>query len=138
MSEADVVNGLIKVPSNEVALLLECGYLYMEMNRPREAEEVFAGVAHLVPHSDIPLICMGNLFFSQGRYERALRFHRDALKRNPESVLAQTHVGEALLFSNKRQEARDALNKAVEMAGEGTEEAAFADALLDAMAAEVI
>ena len=39
----------------------------------KEAEEIFAGVAALVPHSEVPLICLGNLAFSQGRYERALQ-----------------------------------------------------------------
>ncbi|MEL6189764.1 MAG: hypothetical protein AAFU79_34510, partial [Myxococcota bacterium] len=80
------VSGLIEVPRSEIALLLECGYLYLEMNKAREAEEIFSGVASLVPASEVPLICLGNLFFSQGRYDRALRFHRDALKKNPDSV----------------------------------------------------
>lgn len=132
------VSGLIEVPRSEIALLLECGYLYLEMNKAREAEEIFSGVASLVPASEVPLICLGNLFFSQGRYDRALRFHRDALKKNPDSVLAQTHVGEALLFAKKRPEAKQALEVAVTMAGDDEEAAAFAEALLDAMAAEVV
>lgn len=134
-AQVEMVEGLVPVPQTEVALLLECGYLYLEMNKPREAEEIFSGVAALVPHSDIPLICLGNLFFSQGRYDRAMRFHRDALKKNPQSSLAQAHLGEALLFAGKRGEAKAALDKAVELEGDG---APLAEALLDAMAAEVV
>jgi predicted Zn-dependent protease len=135
MSDEESVSGLVDVPRSEVALLLECGMLYLEMNKLEEAEEVFTGVAALVPHSEVPLICLGNLFFGQGRYDRALRFHRQALQKNPESSLAQAHIGEALVFANKRVEGKKALEKATEMGGDG---AAFAEALLDALAAEVV
>ena len=137
MSEPIVVEGIIPVPQTEIALLLECGYLYMEMQKFKEAEEVFQGVAALVPHSEVPLICLGNLHFSQGRFERALKFHKDALQRRPDSALAQAHVGEALLFSKKRAEAKTALEKAIAMEPEG-DAAAFAKSLLDAAAAGVI
>lgn len=135
MVDEETVAGLVEVPRTEVALLLECGLLYVEMNRPREAEEVFSGVAALIPASEVPLLCLGNLYFSQGKYERALRFHRQALDKRPDSSLAQAHVGEALLFANKRKEAKAALERAVDLGGDGVE---FAEALLDAMAAEVV
>ena len=133
-----MVEGLVPVAQGEVALLLECGYLYMEMNKPKEAEDIFSGVAALVPHSEIPLLCLGNLFFSQGRYDRALKFHGDALKKNPESALAKAHMGEALLFANKREEAKAALEAALTMAEDGDDAAAFATSLLDGLAAGVI
>ena len=136
-ADAPTVDGLVTVRQDEVALLLEAGYLYLEMHKPQEAEEVFAGVAALVPLSEVPLICLGNLFFSQGRYERALKFHRDALKRNPNSALAHAHMGEALLFLKRRPEARAALERAVALEPDG-EAAGFARSLLDAMAAEVV
>lgn len=138
MADSETVQGLVEVPRREVALLLECGYLYLEMNKPREAEEVFSGVAALAPQSEVPLLCLGNLFFSLGRYDRALRFHREALRKNPNSALAQAHVGEALLFAHKRAEAKAALERAVELDAPGGEAAAFAESLLDALAAEVI
>ena len=132
-----MVNGLVDVSQEEIALLLESGYLYLEMQKTREAEEIFAGVAALLPHSEVPLICLGNLHFSQGRYERALKFHRDALKRNPKSALAQAHTGEALLFMKRRPEAKAALEQAVALDPDG-DAAAFAHSLLNAMAAEVV
>lgn len=137
VAEEAIVSGLIEVRSDEIALLLESGYLFLEMQKPREAEEVFAGVAALVPHSEVPLICLGNLYFSQGRFERALKFHRDALKRNPESALAQAHSGEALLFMKRRSEAKAALEQAIALEPDG-DAAGFAKSLLDAMAAEVV
>lgn len=136
MAEPVMVEGLVPVPQSEVGLLLECGYLYMEMQKVREAEEIFNGVAALVPQSEVPLICLGNLFFTQGRYDRALKFHKDALRKNPESALAQAHAGEALIFLKKRTEGKAALEKAAQMDPEGA--GAFANSLLDAMAAGVI
>lgn len=137
MADPVIVEGLIDVPQTEIALLLESGYLYLEMQKHKEAEEIFAGVAALVPHSEVPLICLGNLHFSQGRYDRALKFHKDALVRNPKSALAQAHTGEALLFMQKRPEAKKALEKALELEPDGAA-AEFAKALLDGMAAGVV
>lgn len=132
-----MVDGLVPVPQGEVALLLEAGYLFMEMRKFKEADEIFTGVAALVPHSEVPLICLGNLAFSQGRYDRALKFHKDALARAPENALAQAHVGEALLFMKKREEAKAALEKAIALEPEG-DAATFANSLLDAAAAGVV
>jgi tetratricopeptide (TPR) repeat protein len=103
----------------------------MEMGKPRDAEEVFAGVAALLPQSDIPLVALGNLEFSQGHFQRALKHHQEALKVKPTSALAQAHVGEALLWLKKGEEGVGALKKAIEMEPGGAS-AAFARALLDA------
>lgn len=129
-----ILHGLIDVPQAEVALLLETGYLYMEMGRAKEAEEVFTGVNALLPESDVPLVALGNLHFAQGRYQRALKFHQDALKLRPQSADAQAHVGEALLFLHKTDEGKAALQKAIEMEPDG-QPAMFAKALLDALEA---
>jgi tetratricopeptide (TPR) repeat protein len=131
MADVEMLKGLIEVPQPEAALLLEAGYLYMEMGKPKEAEEVFAGVAALLPHSEIPLVALGNLEFSQGHFQRALKHHQEALKVKPGSALAQAHVGEALLWLKKGDDGVTALKKAIELDGDGSS-AAFARALLDA------
>ena len=137
MSEELIVSGIVDVRQSEVALLLESGHLLMEMKKFKEAEEVFMGVASLIPHSDVPLICMGNLAFSQGQKDRALRYHNDALSRVPNSALAYAHKGEVLLFMRKNSEAKLSLEKAIELEPEGPA-AVFANSLLDALAAEVL
>lgn len=131
MSGVEMLKGLVELPQPEAALLLEVGYLYMEMGKPKEAEEVFAGVAALLPQSDVPLVALGNLEFSQGRFQRALKHHQDALKVRPTSALAQAHVGEALIWLKKGDEAKTALEKAIAMEPDGAS-AQFAKALLDA------
>lgn len=127
----ELLKGLIEVPQPEASLLLEAGYLYLEMGKPKEAADVFAGVAALLPHSDVPLVALGNLEFSQGRFQRALKHHQEALKLKPKSALAQAHVGEALLWLNKTTDGVRALKKAIEMEPDGMP-ASFARALLEA------
>jgi tetratricopeptide (TPR) repeat protein len=131
MADVEMLKGLIELPQPEAALLLEAGYLFMEMGKPKEAEEVFAGVAALLPHSEVALVALGNLEFSQGHYQRALKHHQDALKVKPQSALAQAHVGEALLWLKKADDGVKALKKAMEMEPQGAS-ASFAKALLEA------
>jgi tetratricopeptide (TPR) repeat protein len=131
MTDVEMLKGLIELPQPEAALLLEAGYLFMEMGKPRDAEEVFAGVAALLPHSEIPLVALGNLEFSQGHFQRALKHHQDALKVKPASALAQAHVGEALLWLKKGDDGVKALKKAIDL-DPGGASASFARALLDA------
>lgn len=129
--EAEMLPGLVEVPQDEAGLLLEAGYFYMELGRPKEAEEVFTGVSALLPQSDVPRIALGNLHFAQGRFQRALKFHQEALKLRPESATAKAHIGEALLFLKKEKEGLAAVQEALQMDPDGPS-AAFAQALLAA------
>lgn len=133
----EMLQGLIELPQTEAALLLEAGYLYMEMGKTKEAEEVFTGVAALLPHSEIPLVALGNLEFSQGHFQRALKHHQEAMKVKPESALAHAHAGEALLWLKKTDEGSKALKHAIELDPTGAP-AAFAAALLEANEAGAI
>lgn len=126
-----MVQGLVEVPQSEVGLLLESGYLYMELGKWREAQQVFTGVAALIPHSEVPQLALGNMFFSQGKLPQALKAQRVALKLNPDSALTQAHIGETLLFMKKTADGMDALNKALAMEPDGLA-ADFAKSLIDA------
>jgi tetratricopeptide (TPR) repeat protein len=130
----DVIAGLIEVPQAEVVLLLEAGYLLLEMKRHKDAEDVFSGVAALIPHSDVPHVALGNLLFAQGHFARALKHHEEARKVKPTSALAHAHIGETLLFLKKPADAKVALHKALELEPD-SQPAAFAQSLLDAHAA---
>jgi tetratricopeptide (TPR) repeat protein len=127
----EILKGLVDVPQPEAALLLEAGYLYMEMGKHKDAADVFEGVAALLPHSDVPHVALGNCEFAQGRFQRALKHHQDALKLQPKSALAQAHIGESLLFLKKTEEGVKALKQAIAMEPGGMP-ATFAQALLTA------
>lgn len=127
----EILKGLVDVPQPEAALLLEAGYLYMEMGKHKDAADVFEGVAALLPHSDVPHVALGNCEFAQGRFQRALKHHQEALKLQPKSALAQAHIGEALLFLKKTDDGVKALKQAIAMEPNGMP-ATFAQALLTA------
>ena len=131
MSDVEILSGVVEVPQAEVALVMETGYLYMEMAMMKEAEDVFTGVCGLLPTSDVPRVALGNLFFSQGKFQRALKFHREALKNRPGSQLAKAHVGEALMFLKKVDEGAKTLQAAIDMDPDAPA-ASFARALLEA------
>ena len=127
----EILHGIVDVPQPEVAMLLESGYLYLEMGKLKEAEDIFVGVCSLLPNSDVPRVALGNLHFSQGRFQRALKFHQEGLKVRPDSALAKAHIGECLLFLRKTDNAIEALNEAMNMAPESAT-ANFAKALIEA------
>lgn len=132
MSETeDSVNGLIDIPQREVGLLMEAGYLFMELGAPKKATEIFQGVAALVPQNEIPLIALGHLAFAQGRFEQALKHNEEALTRNPNSSLAKAHKGESLMFLGKHEEAMALLNEVLGDDNEGVSQG-FVQALIDA------
>ena len=115
---AEIVEGLIDIDRKDVILLLESGYLLMELNRYKEAEEVFVGTQAIVPDSEVPHIALGHLFFTLGRFQPALKSHKKAIELNPESAPAHAAVGETLLFLRKFDEAMTHLDRATELGGE--------------------
>lgn len=114
------ISGLIEVPQREVVLMLEAGYLYMELAKHKEAEDLFTGVAALVPHSEVPHMALGHLYFSQGRFNPALKAHQKGVELNPGSATAHASVGEVLLFLKKPQQALESLDKAIELDPQGS------------------
>lgn len=125
------VHGLVDVPQEEVAVILEAGYLLMELGKWKEAQEVFAGAAALIPHSEVPHLALGNLFFAQGKFSQALRCHKDALGVVGDCQLARAHVGECLMFLKKFEEGQTQLQGAVDQDPHSVA-AKFAQSLLDA------
>ena len=102
MSEQEIVQGIIDIPQKQLTLLLESGYLYMELGKMKEAEEVFNGVAALIPHSEVPHFALGHIYFAQGHFNPALKANQKAVELNPSSAAAHAAVGEILLFLNQQ------------------------------------
>ena len=132
MSE-EMLAGIVPVPKEEAALLLEAGYLLMELGKAREAEELFSGITFLLPKSDVARVALGNLHFSQNRLQKALKAHQDALRVRPDSALAKAHIGECLLFMGKKSEGVAALEECIAMNDDDVND--FAHALLQAATA---
>jgi len=132
MAETSEISGsLVPLARREAMILLEAGYLWLDMGQFDKAREVFAGAAVLMPKSEVPQLALGSLEFAQGRHDKALQAYRAAQRLSPNSGLPRAHVGEALLFMGKVPEAMKELKAAIDLDPDG-DGARLAQALIDA------
>lgn len=121
---------MIPVPSEDLRILLESGYLYLGMQRYKEAKEVFEGVVVLAPKSEVPLVALGNVYCVQGKFDQAIKTYQEALEVEPNSAFATAYLGEAQFFKGQKEKAVGNLEKASKMDPSG-KSGEFARSLLD-------
>jgi tetratricopeptide (TPR) repeat protein len=121
MAEAtsDIAGSLVPVQKQQAMMLLEAGYLWMDLGKFDLAKEVLAGAAVLMPKSEVPQLALGTLELAQGHPDKALQAYRAAQKLAPRSGLPRAHLGEALLFLGKVDEALKELDAACTLEPEG-------------------
>lgn len=129
-------NSLVPVERPQAMLLLEAGYVWLDMGKWDKARDVFSGVAALMPKSEVPHIGMGSVEIAQGRFDKALQAFRAAQRLAPRAGLPRAHAGEALLFMGKPNEAMKEFKAACELDPEG-DGGKLARALLEAKEAGV-
>lgn len=122
---------MISIDRNNMAVMMEAGYVYVGMKRFKEARDVFAGIAVLVPDSEVPHVALGNVDFCEGKLLSAVKHYHQALKVDPESMFAKVYLGEAFLFMGKRTEAFELLQEVAKKDKTGAGD--FARALLSAV-----
>ncbi len=115
-----------------LGLMMEAGYVYLGMQRFKEARDVFEGVTSLAPESEIPLIALGSVDFCQGKFTNAIRRYKKAMKIDAESLYAKAYMGEALFFMGKKAEAVKQLEEVSKNDPKGRA-GDFVRALLDAI-----
>ena len=83
--KTDVAGSLIPVTRQQAMVMLEAGYLWMDMGKFDAARDLLQGAAALMPKSEVPQLALGTLEFVQGKHEKALQAYRSAqrLARNP-------------------------------------------------------
>jgi tetratricopeptide (TPR) repeat protein len=128
---SDQIQGLVEVSREEATLVMEAGYIYMDMGNWKAAQEVFTGAAALFPRSEAPHLALGTLEFAQGRHDKALQAYRAAQRVAPKAGLPRAHCGEALLWLGKVAEAEKELKAAIDLDPDG-DGGNLARALLDA------
>jgi tetratricopeptide (TPR) repeat protein len=131
MADAQIQNSLVPLDRQQAMMLLEAGYLWLDMGKADKAREVFQGVAALMPKSEVPQLGLGSVELACGRYDKALQAYRSAQRLAPRSGLPRAHAGEALLFMGKEFEALKELKAALEVEPKG-DGAKLAQALLEA------
>lgn len=115
-----------------LAVVVEAGFIYLGMQRFREAKRVFEGAKIIAPDNDIPIVALGNTEFCEGNFKKAIRHYDDALKVNADSLFAKVYKGEALFFNAQRDEAMELLREVKKDDPRGSA-GGFAIALLDAI-----
>ena len=106
---------MIEVVRDDIVIMLEAGYMYLAMQKFKEAKKVFEGIIAITPKHDIPKVALSNVYFSQSKFLEAIRTLKQAIKDNPESAYAYAHLGESQLFYGKKDDALKSLNKALEL-----------------------
>lgn len=132
MSADESLIGLVEVSKQEAQILLEAGYLYMEMGDFQAAQEIFEGCVSLLPRSDAPSVGLGNLLVTQGKHQEAIKAYQNAIKISPESATAHAFLGEVLMLQGQTQQGQQSLQKAIELSPEGAPPAELAQSLLKA------
>src|SRR5215813_12069194 len=110
----------INPSKDEIAMLMEAGFICRDAKKFQEARELFAGVRALLPKSDAPEVALGTVFFQQSDFDTAITHYKKALEKNPRSAFAYAHLGEAYLFKLEKVKARPHLQKAVELDARGS------------------
>ncbi len=128
---SEIAQSLVPMQKLQAMILLEAGYLWMDLGKFDKAKDVLSGAAALMPKSEVPQIALGTLEFVQGRHEKALQAYRAAQRLAPKSGLPRAHAGEALLFMGKVNEAMKELKAACDIEPEG-DGARLARALIEA------
>jgi len=136
-SVSEISNSLVPLGRQQAMVLLEAGYLWLDMGRFDKAKEIFSGAAALMPRSEVPQLGLGAVEFAQGRHDKALQAYRSAQRLAPNAALPRAHVGEALLFLGKVPEALKELKAALDLEPEG-DGARLAQALIQAKEAGVL
>lgn len=123
---------MIDIDRKHLIVMMEAGYVYLGMQKFKEAYQVFEGVAALAPDSDIPLVALGGVDFCVGKFSSAIKWYKKALKVDPNSIFAKVYIGESLFFSDKKD---DAIAMLQEVSRDDPQGGAgdFARALLDAI-----
>jgi len=130
-SSSEVAGSLVPVARQQAMILLEAGYIWLDMGKVDKAKDVFAGAAVLMPKSEVPQLALGALEFAQGRHDKALQAYRAAQRLAPNSSLPRAHAGEALLFMGKVPEATKELKAAMDLEPD-SDGARLAQALMQA------
>ena len=123
---------MINIDRKYLVVMMEAGYIYLGMQKFKEAYQVFEGVVALAPDSDIPLVALGGVDFCLGKFATAIKWYKKALKIDPKSIFAKVYIGEAQFFCGKKD---DAVATLQEVSREDPTGGAgdFARALLDAI-----
>ncbi len=106
------ITSALSFQPNSLELKLQLGEVYLAMDTPSAARDVFRQLADQHPHSDRAWASLGLIDARLQRYDRALEALEKAIRENPLLPEVQLAYGELLLMDGRYREALEALRAA--------------------------
>ena len=106
------ITSALSFQPNSLELKLQLGEVYLAMDAPSSARDVFRQLADQHPHSDRAWAALGLIDARLQRYDRALEALEKALQENPLLPDVQLAYGELLLKDGRHREAIEPLRAA--------------------------
>ena len=102
----------MKIPTKEIALMMEVGHLCRYARRFREARDIFQGVGTLLNVRDTADLALAAVAFDERKFDEAETLCRRVLNNDKRNVLAYAQLAEVLISSNELSDARKVLKMA--------------------------
>jgi tetratricopeptide (TPR) repeat protein len=103
----------VKPDDEELRVILEAGFVLRDAGRLDDAEAVFIGMMELLPASELPRVALGTIRLQRGAFAEAQSLCEEGLRLKPDSLYAQVHHAEALLFQSRRDTAEAELRQVI-------------------------
>ena len=97
----------VKIPTKEIALMMEVGHLCRYARRFREARDIFQGIGTLLRGRDTADLALAAVAFDEQKFDEAETLCRRVLSNDRRNVSAYAQVAELQI---SRNEMADALN----------------------------
>jgi Flp pilus assembly protein TadD len=105
--------------TSELAALVKQGMIQRQNQHFDEARRTFLRIRALCPGEPHAEIGLGAVCFSEGRFEEAIGYYREALTLDPANAYAYALLGESQIFASDSSAARISLRRACEIDPKG-------------------
>ena len=112
-----------RAPNPRAAMLISEGKSALAAGQPQKAIDAFEAALAVDPAHTPIYLDLAEAARREGLQGKAIRYYRDALKRDPENLAAISGEGEALVEKGAIEKARLNLSKLKSLCGNGCEEA---------------
>jgi predicted Zn-dependent protease len=102
----------VKIPTKEIALIMEVGHLCRYARRFREARDIFQGVGALLRVRDTVDLALAAVAFDEQKFDEVETLCRRVLNNDRRNVSAYTQLAELSICRNEMAEALNLLKTA--------------------------
>ena len=102
----------MKIPTKEIALMMEVGHLCRYARRFREARDIFQGVGTLLRGRDTADLALATVAFDERKFDEAEMLCRRVLNRDRRNISAYAQLAELHISRNEMADALDLLKVA--------------------------